>query len=428
MTFLLHLRRNMKRNPGRSLAVILVVALAIGIFLVLGQVSTSIVAYSDQVVASVPNILLVQTAGGSVAGGEYLFTNGGASGATLSASLVSSISATQYVESVQRAVIGNGEGSGTAPGNSACQYGNSVIGEDTTSSIKLFGPGIVSGAATPIITSGRNLASSDENTSNIIIGQQYSSDNHLYAGDQMTMEDHTFNIVGVFEGSSCEGDIVVMPYAIEVTTFGASDPSLLYVNVDSYNNVFTVYNHLQTTLGSSYSVEDLSTADHNSLQNAISAILLSSQFGEYAALIAGASVMIIVMVLVTSRRTKEIGLLKALGYGNSRVLGLVLLEALILSAVGLPLALGFIFVFGPVVAQSMLSHIGSSGAAPPPGANLTVSSQSNTNPFLQNLHFALTPETVIIASLITIAFGVMGAFYPLVKAIRLRPIEALRQE
>jgi len=61
MTFLLHLRRNITRNQGRTFGLILVVGLTLGIFLILGQVSTSISAYSSEVVASVPNLVTVQS-------------------------------------------------------------------------------------------------------------------------------------------------------------------------------------------------------------------------------------------------------------------------------------------------------------------------------------------------------------------------------
>lgn len=431
MTFLLHLRRNISRNGGRSLGVILVVALALGIFLVLGQVSMSIVAYSNQVVDSVPNIIVVQPAGGNIGAGSNLIIKPGSVGyATLTPSVISAISSTPNVQAVQRVSISTPSlgGAPGAPGTSSCSNGNSVLLEDTTEPAKLFGPSQVSGAANIAITSGRTFTAGDENSSNILIGQQYSTDNHLYADDLMTMFGHTFRVLGVFAGSGCDGDTVIVPYPVGSALLNVSAPIFLYAYVNSYGNMGLVYSSLQSSLGSSYSVEDLSIADHNALQNAISSILLSSQFGEFAALAAGAAVIIVVMMLVTSRRTREIGILKALGYGNGRILGQILLESLILSLVGLPLALGFILVFGPLIAQSMLGQVGTSqNASPPPGANASTVS-GGSNPFLQNVHFALTPETILIGVVITVCFGVLGAFYPAIRAVLLRPADALRRE
>jgi putative ABC transport system permease protein len=409
--------------------VVLIVALAIGIFIVLGQVSGSVVAYSNQVVASVPNIIVVQPQGGNVGGGQNVIVAPGSPGyATLTPSIINTIASTQNVETVQRVFIQSpGLGGAGAPGTSNCANGNSVVGEDTTGSIKLVGADSSSGATTPVVTTGRSLNASDENTSNVLVGQQYATDNHVYVGDLLTMNGHTFNVVGIYAGNGCDGDTVIVPYPIGASVFNVQDPVFVYVFVNAYQNMGAVYNSLQSSLGTSFSVEDLANADHNALQNAISSILLSSQFGEYAALVAGAAVTVVVMMLVTSRRTREIGILKALGYGNGRIFGQVMLESLILALIGFPLSLGFIIVFGPLIAQSMLGHISTSNAgnSPAPGAH---AASGGSNPFLQNINLALTPEILLIGLTITVSFGLIGAFYPAIKALLLRPTEALRHE
>ena len=410
----------------------MVVGLTLAIFLVLGQVSTAIVGYTGQVVASVPNIIVVQPAGGSVGAGQNLIIAPGSPGyATLTPSVIKSISETNNVNTVQRVFTSAPSlGSGGAPGKSDCSYGNSVIGEDTSGSIKLFGPNQVSGAATPIITSGRTLDAGDENSSNVMIGQQYASDNGYAVGSGLSMQGREFGVVGIYAGNGCDGDTVIVPYPVGATAFNFTAPIFAYVYVNSYDNVDTVFNSLQSSLGSSYSVEDLATADHSSLQNSISSILLVSEFGEFAALVAGAAVMVVVMVLVTSRRTREIGILKALGYGSARILGQITLESLILTLVGFPLALGLSVLVGPLIAQAMLGSVGTTPSASPPpsGANVAAASGAGGNPFLQNVHFALTPETVTLGLAVTIAFGILAAFYPALRAIRLRPMEALRHE
>ena len=108
--------------------------------------------------------------------------------------------------------------------------------------------------------------------------------------------------------------------------------------------------------------------------------------------------MVVVMMLVMSRRTKEIGLLKALGYGNGRILSQILIESLIVALLGLPLALFLHLVAGPAIAQSLLGKI---GVLNPLGSNPTGSgdiakSASGNNPLLQHVQFTLAPEVVIL--------------------------------
>lgn len=428
MTFFLHVRRNIGRNKGRALAVILVIGVTIGMFLVLGQISASVVAYTNEVVGSVPNIVTVQAAGSSIGGDVIHISINSTESNSLNSYALAKIYSTQDVSAVQRVYFSTPDpqnpSSGGAPGASSCQAGNQALVEDTTSSIKLLLS--VSGATSVNITSGRDLTAGDENSTNVLIGQQYSTDNHLYVGNEFSYNGITFHIVGIFSGSGCTGDTVIFPYTEGMLATNASHPNLVYVYVNSYQNVNNVVLSLQTNLGSNYTVENLANVDHNSLQNAISSILFSSQFGEYAALAAGAATIVIVMVLVTSRRTREIGILKALGYSGNRILGQLMSESLILAVVGFPVALGLSLLVGPSIAQDLLGHIGSH--TPVPGATPLNSGNGPANPFLRNISFALTPETLTLAAAVTITFGLIGAFYPAIKALLLRPTEALRHE
>jgi ABC-type antimicrobial peptide transport system permease subunit len=42
--------------------------------------------------------------------------------------------------------------------------------------------------------------------------------------------------------------------------------------------------------------------------------------------------------------------------------------------------------------------------------------------------FSITPELLVLGVGVTVVFGVVGALYPILRAVRLRPAEALRHE
>ena len=432
MTFLLHLRRNLTRNGGRTFGLVLVVGLTLGIFLILGQVSASISSYSGQVEASVPNIITVQTSSDFIGGGNFRISFGPGSTTGLNSSAVSIVSETPNVVSVQRVITQPLQAPTTSSGGSGsftCGTASDpqVLGEDTTSQLKLVLGGL-SGAGAVTVTSGRALGPSDENGTSALVSQQYATANDLGVGSSLGVDGHEFTIVGIFS-QSCY--TLILPYPAAASALGVTDASIIYVVVNQYQNVSGALSSLQDRLGSSFNVQVLANADRAALQNAISSILLGSQFGEYATLATGAAVMVVVMVLMTSRRTKEVGLLKALGYGSGRILAQILLESLTFAALGLPLAVSLSLLAGPLVSQSLLGHIGSPnplGSSPSGGGGNVAGQASGGNPFLQNVHFTLTPETVILGLTITVAFGLLGALYPSVRALLLRPSEALRRE
>jgi len=45
-----------------------------------------------------------------------------------------------------------------------------------------------------------------------------------------------------------------------------------------------------------------------------------------------------------------------------------------------------------------------------------------------NLSFSITPEVLLLGVLVTFAFGIVGSLYPIVRALRLKPAEAVRHE
>ena len=210
---------------------------------------------------------------------------------------------------------------------------------------------------------------------------------------------------------------------------GITQASILYVLVNQYQNLATSLSSLQSRLGSSFNVQILANADRSSLQGAISSILLAANFGEYAALVSGAGIVVVVFAMINSRRTKEFGLLKALGFGNGHILAEMLLESLVFTVLGLPVALAISYIAGPVLAQTVLGGVGASNPLASPGSGgAGVSARGGSNPFLQGIHFAPTLEVVLFGLAVTLILGFLGGLYPAVRALRLRPTEALRHE
>ncbi|MBE9471867.1 MAG: ABC transporter permease [Chloroflexi bacterium] len=108
------------------------------------------------------------------------------------------------------------------------------------------------------------------------------------------------------------------------------------------------------------------------------------------------------MIMSVVERTREIGLLRALGWRRSRVLALILGESLALSVLG-----GLAGTILGVALVEALGHV-------PGVASLAPG--------------VLTPGLVLRALAVALALGVVGGLYPAWRAARLVPLEALRYE
>ncbi|MCK4451822.1 MAG: ABC transporter permease, partial [Anaerolineae bacterium] len=108
------------------------------------------------------------------------------------------------------------------------------------------------------------------------------------------------------------------------------------------------------------------------------------------------------MIMSVVERTREIGLLRALGWRKSRVLALILGESLALSVLG--------GLAGTILGVALVEAVGHvpGVASLAPGV--------------------LTPGLVLRALAVALALGVVGGLYPAWRAARLVPLEALRYE
>ena len=189
----------------------------------------------------------------------------------------------------------------------------------------------VSGVNTFTITAG---AAPDGfgNDKSAMVGTTLATKNNLSVGSTFTVYGQTINVVGIYDtGNTFSNGGIIMP--LETVQTLSEQPGAVtsaLAKVDSISNVASTTSALQSTLGSAADVVSAATnseATISSLEN----VKTISTYSLIGALVAGAVIIFLSMLMIVRERRREIGVLKAIGSSNSRISAQFVIEALTLT-------------------------------------------------------------------------------------------------
>ena len=211
---------------------------------------------------------------------------------------------------------------------------------------------------------------------------------------------------------------------------------LQQVTVDSADNVASTVAALRTTLGDKADITSQEEQAEAALEPLQSIASLATA-GVIGASIAATAIIFLAMIMIVRERRREIGVIKAIGGSNQKVISQFIAEGVTLTLIGSIIGLGIgVLASGPMT-QSLVSNQSASGPNQKmgqgpvrimggPGGFSAATQQLGAN--VREVTSVLTPQVFTSSVGIVIAIAVIGSAAPAWLIARVRPAEVLRTE
>ncbi|MGB4778414.1 ABC transporter permease [Microbacterium sp.] len=339
--------------------------------------------------------------------------------------------------------------SGGPGGDAGGGFGGGSFGVDTFTVLGIDpGATTVGPMSAVTVSDGRTLGADDAGADVAVLDATYASSADLAVGDTIDIGGASFEVVGIVASASSSADTasnVYIPLDVAQELSGAGDViSTVYVQAASSDRISAVQTALQDAVPEATvsSQSELAATVSGSLSSAGSLITSLGTWLSVIVLAVAVALAVLFTISGISRRTRELGTLKAIGWSNSRVVGQVagesVVQAFIGGAAGVVLGLVSVLVINlvsPTISSAPTAAMngGLGGQGGPDGASVMGGrpgsgfggqlAQTATDIVL---HAPLSLWIVLAALLLAVAGGLVAGAFGAWRAAKLSPAEALR--
>ncbi|MFE5895675.1 ABC transporter permease [Streptomyces sp. NPDC056468] len=290
------------------------------------------------------------------------------------------------------------------------------------------------------ITSGRTFKSTETNAKVVVADTSYAKEKKLKVGSTVTVKGTKYQVIGIATPDS--GDAAAnlyIPLKQAQTLADAKDKvTTIYVQASDSQQIDAVKSAIQKNISGTTVTTSADLADtvSGSLSTASSLATSVGKWLSIAVLIAAFLVAGLLTSSAVSRRVREFGTLKALGWKSGRVtrqvVGEAIVNGLLGGALGIAIGLAGAYVVTAIspTLQAQLGGGGGGGMGGGPGGGFGGGGPGRQTAST-TLDVALTAPvsltTVALAVGLAVAGGLIAGAFGGWRASRLRPADALRR-
>jgi putative ABC transport system permease protein len=290
------------------------------------------------------------------------------------------------------------------------------------------------------ISSGHSFTTADTDSDVVVVDSGYAKANSLKVGSTITIKGTKFNVIGIVtqpQGGSPPDVYIPLERAQALgSSPGGSlknEVNTIYVSAASASDISAVQQEIKKLLPGTTvtTASSLASEVTGSLSNTAK---LANDLGKWLSvlvLIAAFAIASLLTIAAVSRRVREFGTLKALGWRSRRIVAQVMGESVTMGIIGGAVGVGLGFAGAALITKiaPKLSAIydtatGQRVQTAGPGGTQTFSPTASHTVSVP-LHASVTVDVIVLAVVLAVAGGLLAGTLGSWRIGRLRPATAL---
>jgi len=463
--FITYLLRELRRRKRQAIFIAAGLALGVGLVITVTAASDGVSATQGTVLRSLYGVgtdvtVTKSPAAGSGGGTRFNFGGGppgqrnagtsfsrdilaGGGMGTIKSSSVTTVSGLKDVSGAAGALVlndvklsgtvsaGGGQpGAQGGPGGSAGSGGGSI----NSNSFTVTGVDPAHDALGPLssgtITSGHNVTTAESDSNVAVIDSNYAQAQNLKVGSNITVAGKTFSVIGIVQPAQGESsaDVYIPLARAQALANMPGEVNTIYVSAASAADISGVSGEISRALPT-VTVTTSSNLASEVTGSLSSASTLANSLGKWlavAVLAAAFGLASILTMSAVSRRVREFGTLKAMGWRSRRIIRQIMGEALVIGIAGGAAGVGIGYGAAALVdALAPPLTATTASAAGGPGGRFARPAASAAHTVSIHLTAPVTLGAVALAVVLAIAGGLIAGSLGGWRAVRLRPAAAL---